>query len=81
MNIENLIKNLKESGIEINLVGENLELYYKNEEIPNYLLQSVRENKNKIISYIKNMIGPTVKGHYHANKTCSGGSKTPAVVA
>jgi natural product biosynthesis luciferase-like monooxygenase protein/amino acid adenylation domain-containing protein len=57
MTIRELIKKLKEHKIDISLDGEDLEINFEGDELPEDLLAQIKENKSGIIDFLKQIYG------------------------
>jgi amino acid adenylation domain-containing protein len=53
MQVEKLLKEIRESNIDISLNGDNLQINSDTIEIPETLLISIRSNKHQIIAYLR----------------------------
>ena len=55
MDIAQLLKSIRKKGIHIKLLEENLELVFQKENVEESVIQLVRNNKTKIVSYLKSI--------------------------
>ncbi len=55
MKIALLIKQIRDSGIDIKLLDENLELIFREEDIDDAVIELVKSNKKRIITYLKSI--------------------------
>lgn len=57
MEIRSLIKRLKENKIDVSLAGNELEIHFDGDELPDELLNDLRNNKQGIIKFLKEVQG------------------------
>ena len=57
MEIRSLIKRLKENKIDVSLAGNELEIHFDGDELPEELLNDLRNNKQGIIKFLKEVQG------------------------
>ncbi len=60
MNAASLLKQVRESGLEIKLSGENLELAFLHEHVDQSVIDLVKENKQEILAYLKSISTTTL---------------------
>lgn len=61
MTIRELIKKLKDNKIDLSLDGDDLEINFDGDELPDDLLEEIRSNKSGIIDFLKQVYGLDVE--------------------
>lgn len=54
-NIKEFLKELKDKGIDVQLAGDNLELYYDSDELASAYMDELKENKSSIVKFLKEL--------------------------
>lgn len=57
MKIRDLVKRLKENGIDVSLAGNSLEINFDGDELADDLLEELKSNKTGIINFLKELHG------------------------
>jgi hypothetical protein len=77
MTIPDILNELHKRGIDIELAGENIRLHGSEDNLDEFLVESIRTHKTEIITFLSSEAGTDLKGRPIWCTECShGGYKT-----
>ncbi|MBW8687181.1 MupA/Atu3671 family FMN-dependent luciferase-like monooxygenase [Chitinophaga rhizophila] len=53
MKTASLLKYLREQGVEVSLAGDNLDVFFRDEHVPETVIDQVRAHKQELLSYLR----------------------------